>query len=120
MRRTQKSPIFYASTAANEGILTPESNQTIPHNNLEPNCSVSISLLNALENQLQGDNSSRVMKPLFTFLIAALFLIGCTDQHSHDHDHGHGEGEHHHAEGDSNGHDKDSDTKPVEETGQAK
>ena len=98
--------------------MTPESNQTIPHNNLEPNCSVSISLLNALENQLQGDNSSRVMKPLFTFLIAALFLIGCTDQHSHDH--GHGEGEHHHAEGDSNGHDKDSDTKPVEETGQAK
>ena len=100
--------------------MTPESSQPIPHNNLEPNCSVSISLLNALENQLQGDNSSRVMKPLFTFLIAALFLIGCTDQHSHDHDHGHGEGDHHHAEGDSNGHDKDSDTKPVEETGQAK
>ena len=71
-----------------------------------------------LAMQLPWSNSCRDMKSLFTFLFAALFLIGCTDQHSHDH--GHGEGEHHHAEGDSDGHDKDSDTKPVEETGQAK
>ncbi|MEE2948160.1 MAG: 6-bladed beta-propeller [Verrucomicrobiota bacterium] len=48
------------------------------------------------------------MKSLFTFLFTALFLIGCTDQHSHNHDHGHGEGEHHHAEGDHHGHDHDS------------
>ena len=55
------------------------------------------------------------MKSLFTFLFTALFLIGCTDQHSHDHDHGHGEGEHHHAEGDSDSH--DHDTKPEAPSG---
>ena len=41
------------------------------------------------------------MKPLFTFLIAILFLAGCGQsdhQHSHDDDHSHAEGDGHHHE----------------------
>ena len=47
------------------------------------------------------------MKPLFTFLIAVLFLAGCGQsdhQHSHDDGHSHAEGDHHHAEGDGHDH----------------
>ena len=64
-----------------------------------------------LEIRLQRSESSRAMKPLFTFLITILFLAGCGQsdhQHSHDDDHSHAEGDHHHAEGDSDGHDHDA------------
>ena len=50
------------------------------------------------------------MKPLFTFLIAVLFLAGCGQSghhHSHDDGHSHAEGDHHHAEGDIDDHDKE-------------
>ncbi len=56
---------------------------------------------------LQSSDSLCAMKPLFTFLIAVLFLAGCGQsdhQHSHDDGHSHAEGDHHHAEGDSHDH----------------
>jgi len=56
------------------------------------------------------------MKPLFTFLIAVLFLAGCGQSghhHSHDDGHSHAEGDHHHAE--SDGH--NNEAQPEEPAG---
>ena len=57
------------------------------------------------------------MKPLFTFLIAALFLVGCgptgeehAHDHSHDHDHGHDHGTDH-----DHDHDHSEETKKLED-----
>ena len=43
-------------------------------------------------------NSSCAMKPLFTFLFAALFVVGCgpaPEEHAHDHSHSHDHGDGH-------------------------
>ena len=56
---------------------------------------------------LQSSDSLCAMKPLFTFLIAVLFLAGCGQSdhhHSHGNGHSHAGGDHHHAEGDGHDH----------------